>query len=702
MAVDRSDAVATGVPGPLCSPASRLQGYGRGSVGNSSPTAQNCLKLASGILRHVSAHATPVLSEHDASINVPLPTADPVRLPIVGVRCPSCVGELQPVESSGFRCVDCGRDFDRGPYPGTLAFSKVGANFEQPLDAEIAPRLVPTLDRLQPPACTERVIQSTAAELNIPIGNPVWEGRADLARVLLAGEHAIALDIGCGFGTFATAVARSAAHVFATDRSPVRVALTAARARAEDLTNVTAFETNGIGLPLGDGICDLVTIIGVLEWVGVGTSDADAAQRSMLAEVQRVLKPGGTLLLGIENRYGAHYFLGAREDHTGLRFSSVIPRRLADVYSRKARGVPFETPTHSRAALKRLLGDAGLTPRVAVVLPSYQQARFAFDEADARAGLDFYVRHAFHATSTPRRMAGRALQYGPADWLAALLPSFWGIATKDGLPPRAPGLITGSPYCDGTIKAIDWAGKQVTATSRLTGAALRSESLVDGWNARRWVDWPLRRGQRDERRRRLLAEIERHLKRGMLDPTQPLQTRLATIEARDGLSLAAATIDVTVQERCALLLDGVPDISPGYREHGDLILNNMVIAADRRMTLVDRPAEEAETVVGRDVTIALLDLLSVRAGSKHLDLATGLQELQVVQGEEALAIGQMLHTAFAGVRNEHMPGLMLMGVMRHCAAHGLIHGTAGFLMAVADDRLEHALAALGFGYTSSK
>ncbi|HEY3827964.1 MAG TPA: class I SAM-dependent methyltransferase [Solirubrobacteraceae bacterium] len=610
------------------------------------------------------------------------------------------MGELLSVEPSGFRCADCGREFEAGPYPGTLAFSRVGANFEQPLDAEIVPRLIPALDRLQPPTCTERVIQRTAAELGIPIGNPVWEGRADLARLLLTGERAIALDIGCGFGTFATAVARSAAHVFATDRSPVRVALTAARARAEQLTNVTAFETNGIGLPLGDGICDLVTIIGVLEWVGVGTGDAEAAQRSMLAEAQRVLKPGGVLLLGIENRYAAHYFLGAREDHTDLRFSSVVPRRVADIYSRGVRRRPFETPTHSRGALKGLLREAGLTPRVAAVLPSYQQARFAFDEADARAGLDFYVRHAFHATSAPRRIAGRALLHGPADWVASLLPSFWAIARKGGVAPPVPGLITGSPYCDGAIKTIDWTAKQVTARNRLTGVVERSEKLVEGWNARRWVDWPLRGAQREGRREQLIARIGEYLDRAMLDLAQPLQTRPAMLEARQGLGLAEQAVDATVMARCAALLDAAPEVAPGYREHGDLILNNMVIAGDGRMTLVDRPLEDTSTVVGRDATIAVLDLLSVRAGSKQLDLAAGLEALGGVRGEEATALGRLLRTAFAGVPDRHVQGLMLAGTMRHCAAHGLIHGTPDFLAAVADGRLGGALAALGLGSTS--
>jgi SAM-dependent methyltransferase len=603
------------------------------------------------------------------------------------------VSELRIVEPGGFRCEGCGHEFDVGPYPGTLAFSKVGANFEQPLDAEIVPKLIPQLDRLEPPACSERVIQRAAEELDIPIGNPVWEGRADLARLLLAGERSIALDIGCGFGTFATAMARSASHVFATDRSPVRVALTAARARAEGLGNVTAFETNGIGLPIGDGICDLVTVIGVLEWVGVGTGDAEAAQRRMLEEIRRVLKPGGSLLLGIENRYAAHYFLGAREDHTNLRFSSVLPRRLADLQSRRARGVPFENHTHSRPALERLLEGAGLTPSIAVVLPSYQQSRFAFGEEDRRAGLDFYVKHAFHSTSPARRLAGRFLLHAPAGWVTGLLPSFWAIATKDGPARSVPGLITGSPYCDGAIKEIGWKEGSVRATSRRGGALLRSESLVEGWNARRWVDWPLGSARRQARRVRLLGEIGRHLEQARMDglPSPSAETAFRS-EAGEGLKLLEGSVEAAVYERCAALIDAVPDGCPTYGEHGDLILNNMVVASDGGVTLVDRPAEPTVAVVGRDATIALLDLMSVRGGCKHLDLAVGLRELQSVGAAEKQAVAAMLRCAFAQVDERHVVGLMLAGAMRHCGAHGVVRGAEGFLRGVAEGQLEAVCA----------
>ena len=41
-----------------------------------------------------------------------------------------------------------------------------------------------------------------------------------------------------------------------------------------------------------------------------------------------VLRPDGHLYIGIENRYGYRYFLGAPEDHTGVKYAAPVPRGL--------------------------------------------------------------------------------------------------------------------------------------------------------------------------------------------------------------------------------------------------------------------------------------------------------------------------------------------------------------------------------------
>src|SRR5207237_3803804 len=117
-------------------------------------------------------------------------------------------------------------------------------------------------------------------------------------------------------------------------------------------------------LPLASGPCDLALLIGVLEWTGLGADDPLDRQKAVLAEIRRVLKPGGMLLVGIENRFGAHYFLGAREEHTKPRFSSLLPRPLASAYCRVAQGRKLTTLTHSRRALVELVRRDSLEPRI--------------------------------------------------------------------------------------------------------------------------------------------------------------------------------------------------------------------------------------------------------------------------------------------------------------------------------------------------
>jgi SAM-dependent methyltransferase len=90
------------------------------------------------------------------------------------------------------------------------------------------------------------------------------------------GEHI--LDLGCGDGQLTQRVAASGASVVGVDNSPTMVA--AARARG-----IIADEGSAESLPYASASFDAVFSNAALHWV----RDQDA----MIAEVHRVLKPGG-------------------------------------------------------------------------------------------------------------------------------------------------------------------------------------------------------------------------------------------------------------------------------------------------------------------------------------------------------------------------------------------------------------------------
>jgi SAM-dependent methyltransferase len=90
------------------------------------------------------------------------------------------------------------------------------------------------------------------------------------------GEHI--LDLGCGDGQLTKRIAASGASVLGVDASAEMVA-------AARLRGIAADEANAQCLPYSDGSFDAVFSNAALHWV----RDQDA----MLAEVHRVLKPGG-------------------------------------------------------------------------------------------------------------------------------------------------------------------------------------------------------------------------------------------------------------------------------------------------------------------------------------------------------------------------------------------------------------------------
>ncbi len=93
-------------------------------------------------------------------------------------------------------------------------------------------------------------------------------------------------------------------------------------------------------------------------------------QREFLRTIETVLKPGGTLILAIENRMGVKYLAGAGEDHTGRVYDSI-------------EGYPVGTVarTFSRTELGGLLSGAGLSPTFYQAFSDYKLTRVVMSDA---------------------------------------------------------------------------------------------------------------------------------------------------------------------------------------------------------------------------------------------------------------------------------------------------------------------------------
>jgi ubiquinone/menaquinone biosynthesis C-methylase UbiE len=123
------------------------------------------------------------------------------------------------------------------------------------------------------------------------------------------------LDLGCGMGGFAVAAALAGAQVTALDYNPAYAAITTLRAARHSLRLPVAVAA-GETLPLPGAAFDAITCWDVLEHV----QSPDA----LLRESARVLRPGGTLLLTVINRYAF------RDPHYHLPLINWLPRPLAE------------------------------------------------------------------------------------------------------------------------------------------------------------------------------------------------------------------------------------------------------------------------------------------------------------------------------------------------------------------------------------
>jgi len=187
------------------------------------------------------------------------------------------------------------------------------------------------------------------------------ERRADWHFLLDITRQHVVLDVGSGFGAVSCELSKIAGTVVALDPTLENVTFVDIRRGQEGISNICPVNAEVLRLPFPDSYFDLAVMIGVLEFVGNSRAHGCPVelQLAALKELHRVLKRGGHLYLAIENRLGYQYFLGRIDEHSGLRFTTIMPRSVANLYSRMVRRVGYRSYTHSYWRLKQMLFRAG-------------------------------------------------------------------------------------------------------------------------------------------------------------------------------------------------------------------------------------------------------------------------------------------------------------------------------------------------------
>lgn len=124
------------------------------------------------------------------------------------------------------------------------------------------------------------------------------------------------LEIGAGCGAITGALCRSAGNVVSVELSKRRAEINYERHKDCDNLEIMVGNLNDMEF---SAEFDYVLLIGVFEYA-MSFTKGKTPYETFLQRIKSFVKPGGKILMAIENRLGEKYFAGAYEDHTDAFF----------------------------------------------------------------------------------------------------------------------------------------------------------------------------------------------------------------------------------------------------------------------------------------------------------------------------------------------------------------------------------------------
>lgn len=268
--------------------------------------------------------------------------------------CPGCRGQLVK-EQAGYNCPSCSK---RYPIIENIpVFGNKETYYGEIGQEEMAELIEDTRNYGYKKAITKIIKEPFVLTYILDENRALW---TDLLSIDADTQF---LDVGCGWGTITIPLAEKAGHIAAIDNTLERVKFVELRAEEKGLSNITPALASATSLPYPDETFDIVAFNGVLEWLGAINENEipQKIQLQALSEALRVLKPGGRVYIGIENRFSLRYFLGIKDDHSFIRFTSLMPRWMSQIYYKLRTGKNYYMHTHSLHVYRKMLKQVGFS-----------------------------------------------------------------------------------------------------------------------------------------------------------------------------------------------------------------------------------------------------------------------------------------------------------------------------------------------------
>ncbi len=241
------------------------------------------------------------------------------------------------------------------------------------------------------------------------------EKREAALELLDHSTSGVCIDYGCMWGVMSIGMAKRGHTVVAIDQTNESLLFLRHRSESEGLGNIHVVQDDLRELSFRE-IANYALVNGVLEWIPIAgevyikdyfkkmqinnslDDDPRSMQARFLEKVYSSLVPDGQMMLAIECRNNYEYFLGKRDPHVNLLFTTFLPRFLADAISRFFSGKPYRNYIYSFTETRKLVVEAGFRDvKVYAAFPDYHFPELILPFT--KAGFDQYENY-----SNPRRI----------------------------------------------------------------------------------------------------------------------------------------------------------------------------------------------------------------------------------------------------------------------------------------------------------
>ena len=201
------------------------------------------------------------------------------------------------------------------------------------------------------------------------------------------------LDIGAGWGQFTLPLAKQN-KICSLEPTPERLDFITAAADQENVSkNISFIGADYLDIKFENKF-DLVLSIGVLEWVGAFRSgkEPEDLQLDFLKKIKSELKEDGKLIIGIENRLGLKYLMGAPDDHNGSRNITIYEKELAKRIYKDKTGSELLSLTYSISEYEKILTNVGFENiKCYTANPDYKLPEEIFPIINKKCDLNYFI-----------------------------------------------------------------------------------------------------------------------------------------------------------------------------------------------------------------------------------------------------------------------------------------------------------------------